>query len=100
MIGTPSTVDWFPHDRPALGRAKEKARAIPRRADRGRERLDVVGTLMAAAVDEERRRARDAARVGRGDILGHPRRVHPPANLLDRPLGIEADLLAVAAEVL
>ena len=35
-----------------------------RGADRRTERLDVVGTVVALAVDEERRRARDPAEVG------------------------------------
>src|SRR5260221_6229260 len=38
----------------------------------GRECADVVGAVVALAVDEERRRARDAAQVGAVDVLGHP----------------------------
>ena len=39
-----------------------------------RERGDVVGAVVAAAVDEEGRRARDAAQVGAVDVLGDPPR--------------------------
>src|SRR5918994_2450380 len=37
------------------------------------ERGDVVGAVVASAVDEERGRTRDAAQVGAVDILGHAR---------------------------
>ena len=40
---------------------------------RSRERGDVVRAVVADAVDEERRRAGDAAQVGRVDVLGDPR---------------------------
>ena len=48
-----------------------------RRLDFPRERVDVVGALVAAAVDEERGRARHAAGVGALDVTRHPRRVVP-----------------------
>ena len=40
--------------------------------DRRGEGVDVVGAVVAPAVDEERRRAGDAAQVGRVDVLGDP----------------------------
>ena len=49
---------------------------------------------MAAAVDEERRRSRDAALVGARDVLGHARRVLAAAQLVHEALDVEAELLA------
>ncbi len=46
----------------------------PSLLDRSRKRRDVVGAAMAAAVDEERRRAGDAAEIGAVDVLRDPRR--------------------------
>ncbi len=48
-------------------------RADARGAHGRGERADVVGAVVAAAVDEERRRAGDAAEVGAVDVLGDAR---------------------------
>ncbi len=54
---------------------------------------------MAAAVDEERRRAGDAALVGADDVLADARRVHPAAQILGDAVGVEPELLGVAPHV-
>ena len=54
---------------------RQACRAPARGGHRGAERVDVVGAVVAAAVDEEGRRAGDAALVGAGDVFADPRRV-------------------------
>src|SRR4051812_6019370 len=49
--------------------------AAHRRLDLAGEDVDVVDALVAAAVDEERRRPRDAAGIRALDVLGDARRV-------------------------
>ena len=61
--------------------------------------LDVVGTVVTTAVDEERRRAGDPARVGAGSVLGNPRRVDVAAELVPEALDVELELLGVATKV-
>src|SRR5919197_1995235 len=62
---------------PACRALSERAGAC--RAHLARERLEVVGAVVAAAVDEERRRAGDAAGIGLLDVLGDARRELAPA---------------------
>ena len=62
------------------------------RADGGAERRDVVGAVVPLAVDEERRRAGDAAQVGRLDVLRDPGLVDVPAQLVVEPVDVEAEL--------
>src|SRR5437879_12475605 len=64
------------------------------------ERVDVICTVMAAAVDEERRRARDAARVRARNVFGHARCVLVASQLLPEALDVETQLLSEAPELL
>ena len=69
------------------------------RADLGGERRDVVGTLVAAAVDEEGRRPRDAALVGARDVAATRGAYSRRRTSSQKPLDVEAELLGVAAHV-
>ena len=63
-----------------------------RHAYRGRERGDVVGAVVAAAVDEEGRRTGDAAQVGAVDIFGDAGSAGVLLQLVGEPLDVEAEL--------
>ncbi len=67
-----------------LGTMSQQSRASACGAHRLGQRVDVVGAVVAAPVDEERRRARDAARVGARDVLCHSRRILVVAQLVRR----------------
>src|SRR3954469_9438957 len=70
-----------------------------RRADSGLERGDVVRAVLPQAVDEERRGARDAAEVGRLDVLRDPGLVNVLPHLAVEALHVEVELLGVARHV-
>src|SRR5580704_1099285 len=72
-------------------RPRELGSTRARRLDRLGQRLQVVRAVVAPAVDEERWRARDAARVGAGDVLGDSRCVNAAAQLIPKSLDVEAD---------
>ena len=55
---------------------------------------------MAATVDEERRRARDAAEVGAVDVLGDPGSAGALAESVRELLDVEPELLGIADEIL
>ena len=65
-------------------------------ADCSRERGDVVGAGVAAAVDEEGGRAGDAAEVGAVDVLGDAAGARVLAQVSLEALDVEAQLLGVA----
>src|SRR3954453_8988702 len=76
----------------------------PDRGPRGgldllRQRLLVVDADVAAAVDEERRRAGHAGRVGAANVLGDAGRVAAPAQVLREAFEVEAEVGGVAVEV-
>ena len=72
----------------------------PRRGlDLARERVDVVDALMAAAVDEERRRAGDAAGVGALDVLGDAPRVTAMAEVVGEARDVELQRRGVTVDV-
>ena len=54
---------------------------------------------MAAAVDEEGRRARDAALVGAGDVLADPCCEVATPELVDQALRVEPELVRVGGDV-
>ena len=54
---------------------------------------------MAAAVDEERRRARDVAEVGGVDVLGDAAGSGVLAQVVGEPVGVEPELARVADQV-
>jgi hypothetical protein len=64
-----------------------------------REARDVVGPIVPAAVDEERRGAGDAARVGRFDILRDAGRVLALTERVSAVLDVEPQLLRVVQQV-
>src|SRR5262249_17012695 len=70
-----------------------------RGAHRSRERRDVVGAVVAAPVDEEGRRAGDAAEVGAVDVVGDPRRADAVAQIRGEAVDVEPDLLGVVHEI-
>src|ERR671923_29433 len=78
---------------------RREPRAPERGGDRIAQRGDVVGALVAAAVDEERRRAGDAAGVRAGHVVGDPRHVDVAADLVPEAVAVEAELGGVAVEV-
>ena len=55
---------------------------------------------MPAAVDEERRRARDAAGVGAGDVFGDAGRVLVTADLIPESVEVEAEVVGDPADAL
>src|SRR5919197_2839070 len=61
--------------------------------DLARQRLQVVGAVVAPAVDEERRRAGDAALVGLVDVFGDAWRELPPPQVLAEALDVQAEAL-------
>src|SRR5581483_7924177 len=87
--------------RPALTRTLPRGdrRAGARRPDRPRERGDVVGAVVAAAVHEERRRPRDAAQVGAVHVLGDTRRPRVRVEILREAPEVEAELARVPEQV-
>src|SRR5262245_31148587 len=60
---------------------------------------DVVGAVVALAVDEEAGRAGDAAAVGVVDVLGDPRGVRVPAQVVGEPVDVEAEAARVLDEL-
>src|SRR3954447_7688028 len=64
-----------------LGRAagRPDPRGVPSPSDRRGQGLDVVGALVAPAVDKETRCAGNPAGVGTRDVVGHPVRVLAPS---------------------
>src|SRR5204862_88995 len=61
-----------------------------------RERLDVVGAVVAAAVDEEGGRAGDVAEVGAVNILGDPGGAGVLLEIVDEAIDVEPELARVA----
>jgi hypothetical protein len=61
-----------------------------------RQRVDVVGAVVATAVDEEGRRSVDAAEVGTVDVVGNARAASPCAQVARETLDVELQLLGVA----
>src|SRR5581483_4361172 len=59
------------------------------------QRLDVVGAVVAAAVDEEGRGAAHVAEVGAVDVLCDPRRADMGLELLGEPVDVERELVRV-----
>src|SRR3954449_6043510 len=90
-----STASW----RCGLARLPRELRTRSGEAHGRRERVDVVGTVMAAAVDEEGRRAGDAAQVGTVDVVRDPRDVRVRAQLRLEAVGVEAELLCVVEKI-
>src|SRR5438105_4058080 len=68
-------------------------------AHRLRERGDVVGAVVAAAVDEEGRRAGHVAEVGAVDVLGDAGRAGTALEVGGEPVDVEPDLRRVADQV-
>ena len=60
------------------------------------EGVDVVDAVVAAAVDEEGRRAGHRALVGARDVLADPRGVLSPAQLVGEAVDVEIELAGVA----
>ena len=78
-------------------RASATAAARERAARTARVSVgDVVGALVALAVDEERRRAGDAARVGAAHVVGDALGVLARAQVLDEALDVEPEPPRVA----
>src|SRR4051794_13324424 len=67
------------------------------RADGGGQCGEVVGALVALTVDEEARRAGDAAGVGAGDVFGDV--VGVAVEVVAEASGVEPELAGVAAQV-
>jgi hypothetical protein len=63
------------------------------------ERVDVVGAVVATAVDEEGRRSVDATEIGAVDVVGHARHADPFAQVVREALDIEPELHGVAVWV-
>src|SRR4051795_8201630 len=74
-------------------------RTEARRPHGTRQTLDVVGPVVAAAVDEEARRAGHPALVGAPHVLADARRVLARAHVVYKALDVEAELLRVVAQV-
>src|SRR4051812_41862836 len=74
--------------------ARPRARSPPGRG----QRVEVVGALMAAPVDEEAGRAGDAACVRARNVLSDPICVVPAAQLIPEALFVEAELLGVVPQ--
>ena len=66
-----------------------------RGADGGRERGDVVRAVVTTAVDEERRRAGDAAEVGAVDVVGDARGADAVAKIVREALDVKPEPLCV-----
>ena len=82
------------------GRLGDELRAAPRCAHCFCKRVHVVCAVVAAAVDEERRRSRDAARIGAGDVLGDALGMLAPAHFPPEAIDVEADLRRDSAQLL
>src|SRR3954452_8887520 len=65
-------------------------RGVPRPSDRRGQGLDVVGPLVASAVDEEARRAGAPAGVGACHVLGDAVRVLAPSEIVPEAIHVEA----------
>src|SRR5436189_6204560 len=74
--------------------------APTRDAHRRREAVDVVGAVVAPAVDEERRRAGDAAEVGAVDVVGDLRGADARTKVVCELLDVEPELLRVPDQVI
>src|SRR3954451_24617325 len=69
------------------------------RADGDGQRGEVVGALVALAVDEEARRPRNAARVRAGDVLGDAVGMAVAVDVVPEAIAVEAELGGVAAQL-
>src|SRR5258708_40206770 len=63
------------------------------------QRRDVVRPVVAATVDEERRRTGNAALIGGLDVLADTRRALALAQVVAKTLDVEPDLLRMGHEV-
>src|SRR3954447_15590313 len=68
--------------------------------DGRRQGLDVERAMVTLAVDEERRRARDPAEVGRLDVPGHSGLEGVALQVVVETLDVEPELVGVAHQVL
>src|SRR5580693_5832845 len=81
---------WLPVTRhPFTGLPRDEDRAGLRGPHRLLQRGQVVRAVVADAVDEERRRARDGGQVRGVDVLGDPRRADVLAQVGREPRGVE-----------
>src|ERR671914_2713000 len=78
---------------------RRQLRPRPSRADGARQRVDVVGAVVAAPVDEERRGAGDAAEVGALHVLGDPVRPHAVLQVLGEASHVEPESLGVRDQI-
>src|SRR5262245_38788388 len=92
---------------PSLPLRRERCRLDPtgtycllRDLDGSEEGIEVVGAVVAEAIDEEGGRAVDAAAHPTHEILAHPALVRPTLHLGDEAVGIEADAGGVLDQVI
>jgi hypothetical protein len=69
------------------------------RLDSRSEGVDVVGAVLAAAIDEERGDARHSAGAGRVDVIGHPAGADVAAHILAEPVDVQPEVGGVTHQV-
>src|SRR3954452_4978087 len=93
----PETLE-FPENRLAGSRRGCRHPRTRQTRDLG-QGLDVVWAVVAAAIDEERRRGGNPTEVRVVDVAGDPRRNPVIPQVVREPVGVETELIGVANEV-
>src|ERR1700727_1521950 len=72
---------------------------VPGRANRLCQCADVIGAVVAPAVDEERGRSRNAALIRARDVLAEPRLIDASPEIFADAIAVEAELIGIVAQM-